>query len=190
VAEATLAVFRKLGARVEEAHPSFDEVDEIVRSSRGLSMVARHEDKLPQWRPLMQENLVKNIEYGLTLTATDIGRAERIRTALWHRVREFYARYDLIVTPTTAVPPFPVEVVYPREINGKPMTHYIEWALLTYAFTVVGLPAISVPCGFTRAGLPVGLQIAGRWRDEIGVLRAAAAFEAREPWAHRRPPEP
>ena len=68
------------------------------------------------------------------------------------------------------------------------MTHYIEWALLTYAFTVVGLPAISVPCGFTRAGLPVGLQIAGRWHDEVTVLRAAAAFEGAQPWAHRRPP--
>jgi len=70
------------------------------------------------------------------------------------------------------------------------MSNYIEWALLTYAFTVVGLPAISVPCGFTRAGLPVGLQIVGGWRAETTVLRAAAAFEAAAPWAHLRPPEP
>jgi Asp-tRNA(Asn)/Glu-tRNA(Gln) amidotransferase A subunit family amidase len=68
------------------------------------------------------------------------------------------------------------------------MTHYIQWALLTYAFTVINAPAISVPCGFTRDGLPVGLQIAGRWRDEVGVLRAAAAFEQAQPWAHLRPP--
>ncbi|OLB01445.1 MAG: hypothetical protein AUH09_01465 [Candidatus Rokubacteria bacterium 13_2_20CM_70_12] len=189
VCHAATAVLRALGARVDEAHPDFDGLHEIVDVSRGASMVARHADKLGKWRGVMQENLVKNIEYGLTLTATDIGRAERIRTALWHRVREFYTRYDLIVTPTTAVPPFPVAVVYPREINGKPMTHYIEWALLTYAFTVVGLPAISVPCGFTRAGLPVGLQLAGGWRDDATVLRAAAAFEAAQPWAHRRPSE-
>ena len=102
----------------------------------------------------------------------------------------FFTRHDLIVTPTAAVPPFPVEVVSPTEINGTPMTNYIEWALLTYAFTVVGLPAISVPCGFTREGLPVGLQIVGRWRDDAGVLRAAAAFEAAAPWADRRPPDP
>jgi len=189
VCHAATAVLRALGARVDEAHPDFDGLHEIVDVSRGASMVARHADKLGKWRGVMQENLVKNIEYGLTLTATDIGRAERIRTVLWHRVREFYTRYDLIVTPTTAVPPFPVAVVYPREINGKPMTHYIEWALLTYAFTVVGLPAISVPCGFTRAGLPVGLQLAGGWRDDATVLRAAAAFEAAHPWGHRRPPE-
>ncbi|MBI3635695.1 MAG: amidase, partial [Candidatus Rokubacteria bacterium] len=65
----------------------------------------------------------------------------------------------------------------------------IEWVLPTYAFTILGVPAISVPCGFTKSGLPVGLQIAGRWRDEATVLRAAAAFEAAAPWAHRRPPE-
>jgi amidase len=78
----------------------------------------------------------------------------------------------------------------PETINGVKMTNYIQWALLTYAFTVINAPAISVPCGFTRAGLPVGLQIAGRWRDEAGVLRAAAAFEQAAPWSHRRPPEP
>jgi amidase len=189
VCHGATAVLRQLGAYVDDAHPDFAGLHEIVNVSRGVGMVARHADKLPRWRGLMQENLVKNIDYGLTLTPSDIGRAERMRTELWGRVREFYARYDLIVTPTAAVPPFPVEVVYPTEINGQPMTHYIEWALLTYAFTVVGLPAISVPCGFTRTGLPVGLQIAGRWRDEAGVLRAAAAFEAAQPWAHRRPPE-
>src|SRR5256712_8246081 len=144
VCHAATAVRRALGAGVEGAPRDFAGLQETADVSRGASMVARHADKLGKWRGVMQENLVKNIEYGLTLTATDIGRAERIRTALWHRVREFYTRYDLIVTPTTAVPPFPVAVVYPREINGKPMTHYIEWALLTYAFTVVGLPAISV----------------------------------------------
>jgi Asp-tRNA(Asn)/Glu-tRNA(Gln) amidotransferase A subunit family amidase len=81
-----------------------------------------------------------------------------------------------------------VETVYPTEINGKPMDSYIQWVLLTYAFTVVSVPAISVPCGFTASGLPVGLQIVGRWRDEATVLRAAAAFEQAAPWAHLRPP--
>lgn len=190
ICHGAMSVFRKLGARVEEERPDFSGLQEIVLVSRGVSMVARHAEKLSKWREVMQENLVKNIEYGLTLTATDIGRAERMRSELWHRVREFFWHHDLLVTPTAAVPPFPVEVVYPKEINGKPMTHYIEWAFLTYAVTVVGLPAISVPCGFTREGLPVGLQIVGRWRDEAGVLRAAAAFEAAAPWAHLRPPEP
>jgi amidase len=183
-------VFRGLGARVDEAHPDYAGLEEIVLTSRGASMVARHEEKLPKWRHQMQENLVKNIDQGLRLTPSEIGRAERLRTDLWHRVRAFQERYDLILTPTAAVPPYPLELRSgPTEIGGKRMRNYIEWALLTYAFTVVGLPAISVPCGFTRSGLPVGLQIVGRWRADAEVLRAAAAFEASRPWADRRPPE-
>jgi len=190
VAESATLVWRRLGAHVDEAHPDFTGLLDIVLASRGFSMVARHEDKLPKWREVMQENLVKNIEYGLGLRASDVGRAERARSELWERVRTFQERYDFIVTPTTAVGPFPVEIPYPREINGRPMANYIQWVLLTYAFTVVGLPAISVPCGVTREGLPVGLQIVGRWRDEASVLRAAAAFEQAAPWADRRPPVP
>jgi amidase len=181
-------VFTKLGARLDRAHPDFTGVFDIIQVSRGARMAAVHADKLPKWRDVMQENLVKNIEFGLGLTASQIGRAERDRTALWHRVRAFFERYDVIVTPTTPIPPFPVTQTHPTEINGKPMANYIQWALLTYAFTVVGVPAISIPCGFTRDGLPVGLQIAGRWRDEAAVLRVAAAFEAAQPWAHLRPP--
>jgi amidase len=188
ICHGALSVFRTLGCRVATAHPDLAGVQEVVLVSRGASMAARHADRLPKWRGVMQENLVKNIEYGLALTASDIGRAERRRTELCARVGEFFTRYDFIVTPTAAVPPFPVETISPKEINGKPMTNYIEWALLTYCFTVVGLPAISIPCGFTRAGLPVGLQIIGRWRDEASVLGAAAAFEAARPWAHLRPP--
>jgi amidase len=190
VTRASADVFRRLGARLEEAHPDFAGLREIVLASRGASMVARHEDRLPKWREVMQENLVKNIDQGLALTPSQIGRAERLRSELWERVRLFQERYDLILTPTAAVPPFPVEWRSgPKEINGQPMPSYIDWAMLTYAFTVVGLPAISVPAGFTKAGLPVGLQIVGRWRDEAGVLRAAAAFEGAQPWADRRPPE-
>jgi amidase len=189
VTEAALDVFRRLGARVEAAHPSFAEVAEIVRTTRGASMAARHHDKLADWKPVMQDNLVRNIEQGLALTPAEIGQGERLRTDLFHRVRVFMERHDLILTPTAAVPPFPLELTSgPREINGVVMTNYIQWALLTYAFTVISAPAISVPCGFTRDGLPVGLQIAGRWRDEAGVLCAAAAFEQAQPWAHNRPP--
>jgi amidase len=177
-----------LGARLERKHPDFSGVFDVIQVSRGARMAAVHAEKLAKWRDVMQENLVRNIEFGLGLTAAQIGAAERERTALWHRVRAFLERYDAIVTPTTAIPPFPVTQTHPTEINGKPMANYLQWVLLTYAFTVVGVPAISVPCGFTRDGLPVGLQIVGRWRDEATVLRIAAAFEAERPWAARRPP--
>ena len=95
---------------------------------------------------------------------------------------------DLLVLPTVAVPPFPVEQPYPTQITGKPLDNYFQWFSLTYGITLTGLPAISVPCGFTRSGLPVGLQIVGRRRQEAAVLRAAAAFETAAPWAGRVPP--
>jgi amidase len=188
VARNAMAVFRKLGARVTDEHPDFDGVNDVVLISRGARMVGLHEEKLSKWRDVMQEHLVRNIDFGLRLTAADIGRCERQRSVLSSRLREFFARHDVIATPTTAVRPFPVDTWYPTEINGQPVVNYIAWVMLTYAFTVVGLPAISVPCGFTRDGLPVGLQLAGRWREETTVLRAAAAFESAAPWADRRPP--
>jgi amidase len=188
VAAHATTTFRALGATVDRRHPDLSELLEVVMVSRGAIMAATHAEKVATWRHVMQRNLVKNVDDGLGLSAAQIGRAERLRTTLWHRVREFFERYDLILTPTTAIPPFPVEITHPTEINGEPMANYIHWVLLTYAFSVLGVPAISVPCGFTRDGLPVGLQIAGRWRDEPTVLRAAAAFEAAAPWAHLRPP--
>jgi len=188
IARDAMAVFRKLGARVTDDHPDLDGVNDVVLISRGARMVGLHEEKLAKWRDVMQEHLVRNIDFGLRLTAADIARCERQRSILSSRLREFFGRYDVIATPTTAVRPFPVDTWYPTEINGQPMVNYIAWVMLTYAFTVVGLPAISIPCGFTRDGLPVGLQLAGRWRDEPTVLRAAAAFESAAPWADRRPP--
>ncbi len=188
VAEGATRVFRLLGARLEAACCDFSEVHEIVLATRGLSMVALHADKLAKWRDQMQKGLVWNVEQGLGLTPEAIARGEKLRTVLWHRVRTFLESRDLLILPTTAVPPFPVEQAYPTEINGKPLGNYIQWAYLTYGITVTGLPVISVPCGFTRAGLPVGLQIVGRRRQEAAVLRAAAAFEAAAPWADRIPP--
>jgi amidase len=188
IAEGATRIFRSLGAKVEATCPDFGGVNEIVLATRGLSMVALHAEKLPRWKDQMQQGLVWNIEQGLRLTPEAIGRGERLRTALWDRVRTFMETHDLLILPTVAVPPFPVEQPYPTEINGEALDNYTQWFFLTYGITVTGLPAISVPCGFTRNGLPVGLQIVGRRRQEAAVLRAAAAFEAEAPWADRIPP--
>jgi amidase len=188
VASGAIRIFRSLGAKVEAACPSFGDVNEIVLGTRGVSMVANYAQYLPQWKAEMQNGLVWNIEQGLALTPRAIARAEVLRTQLWHRVRAFMQTRELLILPTVAVPPFPVEQPYPTEINGKPLENYTQWFFLTYGITLTGLPAISVPCGFTSRGLPVGLQIVGRWRQETTVLRAAAAFEAAAPWAAQIPP--
>jgi amidase len=136
----------------------------------------------------MQKGLVWNIKQGLSLTPEQIGNGEKLRTRLWHRVRAFMETRDLLILPTVAMPPFPVEQLYPTEINGKALDNYTLWFFLTYGITLTALPVISVPCGFTKSGLPVGLQIVGRRRQETAVLRAAAAFEAAAPWADQIPP--
>jgi len=180
--------FTELGCSVEEAEPDFKNVREIIYVTRSLRMLASHGDKLEKWRETMNPNLVWNIEQGFTLTPQRIAEAEKERTNLYRRVREFFDRFDLLLTPTVAVPPFPVEMSYPQEINGKPLENYTDWFLLTYAITITGYPAISIPCGFTREGFPVGLQIVGKKLAETTVLKAAAAFEALSPWQDKRPP--
>jgi amidase len=186
--ETSSRIFRTLGARVERASPDMRDVPEIVALTRGFLMVARHADKVDRWRDQLQAGLVENTSQGLGMTSRDVARGELLRTELWGRVRAFFERRDLWLTPTAAVPPFPVELPHAMEIGGRPAGKTLQRSYLTYAFSVLGLPAISVPCGFTRDGLPMGLQIVGPPRHEARVLRAAAAFEAAHPWAHRMPP--
>jgi amidase len=186
--ERAVEAFAAAGATVEAGCPDMSDVPEIVRLTRALLMVARHADKLPEHRAVLQAGLVENTEQGLALSAREIAGGELLRTRQWHRVREFLSDRDLFLTPTTATPPFPVEQPHVTEINGRPVGKAMQRSFLTYAFSVMGLPAISVPCGFTRAGLPVGLQIVGKRRGDVAVLRAAAAFEAAQPWAHAIPP--
>jgi amidase len=188
VALSACDVFRRLGAKVEEACPDFSGLQDIVLGTRGVSMVALHADKLERWRSDMQDGLVWNVEQGLSLTPRDIAKAELARTVLWQRVHRFMQQYDLLILPGTAALPFPVELPYPPEIAGTAMPNYMEWFYITYAISLTALPVISVPCGFTRDGLPVGLQIVGRRRQEAAVLAAAAAFEQANPWSARQPP--
>ncbi len=187
VFERAVGVFRSIGARMEHACPDMSDVPEIVRLTRGLLMVARHADKLPEHRAILQSGLVENTEQGLALSSRDVASGELLRSRQWQRVREFLAERDVWITPTTATPPFPVEQPHVTEINGRPVGKGMQRSFLTYAFSVLGLPAISIPCGFTSQGLPVGLQIVGRRRGEAAVLRAAAAFEGAHPWVGHLP---
>jgi amidase len=188
VFERAVGMFDSLKARLENACPDMSDVPEIVRLTRGLLMVARHADKLPEHRAILQDGLVENTEHGLALTSRDVARGELLRTQQWERVRAFLEARDLLVTPTSATPPFPLDQPHVLMVNGQPLGKGMQRSFLTYAVSVMGLPAISIPCGFTHDGLPVGLQIIGKRRGDAAVLRAAAAFEGAHPWADRRPP--
>ncbi len=161
---------------------------EVIQVTRAWRMAALYGDVLKKWRDQMNPNLVANIEQGLKLSAEEIGQAEKNRTLIYLRVQRFFEKYDLLITPTVAIPPFPVEISYPKEINGQPMADYTDWFILTYAISITGHPAISIPCGFTSVGFPVGLQIIGHRLAEVTVLKAAAAFETIFPWSEYRPP--
>lgn len=132
--------------------------------------------------------MIWNTERGLALTAAEIAEAQTARTALYRRVMVFMERYEFLVLPVSQVPPFPIEEEWVREINGVQMETYIDWLASSYAISCAGLPAISVPCGFTPDGLPVGLQIVGRHHRDFDVLQLAHAFEQATQYARQRPP--
>ena len=131
-----------------------------------------------------------NIEKGLALSADDIGRAERARGALYHRLAAFFEDYDLLLCPTVVVPPFDVETRYLTEVEGAEFDNYVAWLALTLAFTPTACPALSLPCGFTEAGLPVGLQMVGRPRGEAALLAAARHLEGQLDIAPETPIDP
>jgi amidase len=190
IARSAIKVFRGLGSEVTEAQPDFSGIREVALTYRGLSYVAQYHDQMdtPEFKRLVGPIVKGHIERGLKLSVQDIARAQRRRSEIWEKVSNFFDKYDLLLTPTLPIPPFPAETWYPTEIDGKPMENPVDWVMMTYAMTMMGLPAISVPCGWTENGLPVGLQIVGRRHGEAALLQAAAAYESAAPWKDRRPP--
>lgn len=185
--QASLSAFTQLGCEIEEACPDLMDVDEIFQTLRAWSFAYSLRDEYATKRHLLKDTVVWNIEQGMRLSGMDLAVAEAKRTALYRRVSRFMQDYDYLVLPVSQVAPFPVETEWVREINGKPMETYIDWMATCYAITVTELPAISVPCGFTANGLPVGLQIVGRRRADLSVLQLAHAFEQLTQVARVRP---
>jgi amidase len=177
ITEAAAQRFSQLGATVAEGCPDLGSAEKIFTILRAELFVANRAPLLEKYRDKLKPEVIWNIEHGLKLTAGDIGWAERERGELYRRTVKFFESYDLLLCPTAIVPPFPVETRYLAELQGKKFTSYIDWVIPTYALTLTACPAISVPCGFTRAGLPVGLQMLGRPRGEAALLAAAAQFE-------------
>jgi amidase len=169
--------FGDLGAEVEEACPDLSNALDVFTVLRASRFAAARAPTLAEHRDALKPEVVWNIEHGLGLTADAIGAAERKRAAMQRGMAAFMGIYDLLLCPAAIVPPFPVEQRYLAELNGHRFPSYIDWVTIAYAITVTGCPALSLPCGFTRSGLPVGLQIVGRPRGEAALLAAAAALE-------------
>jgi aspartyl-tRNA(Asn)/glutamyl-tRNA(Gln) amidotransferase subunit A len=186
LAEASVERFTELGCHVEEAHPGFTDPAETYQILSTASRAARIADRWPAERERFDPSLVVQIEAGMRWSAIDFVKAANGRRTLNEAFVRFFTRYDLLLTPTLTAPPPPVTVEAYAEIAGRKVTR-LGWLAFTFPLNLIGYPAASVPCGWTREGLPVGLQIVAPRFAEALVLRAAAAFEAIAPWAHRRP---
>lgn len=168
----------ELGADVEETGPDLSGARETFQTLRALRFAAAKKDLLLEHRARLKPEVVWNIEQGLKLTADEIGRAMRERAALYQRVAAFFETHDLLLSPVVMVPPFPVERRWVEECAGVRFDNYVDWLGHTYAITLTRCPALSLPCGFTRAGLPVGLQIVGPPMSDWSLLEVARRFEA------------
>jgi amidase len=181
-------VFATLGCEVEDDEPDLRDVDEIFHALRAWSYAQTRGEDLRRNRDLIKDTVVWNIERGLKLKDSDVKKAHSQLDSLNARVKEFFRRYEFLCLPVSQVPPYSLDVEWVREIDGHRMETYIDWMAICYSITVTGLPAISVPCGFTPEGLPIGLQIVGRHQRDLDVLKMAFAFEQATHYGERRPP--
>jgi amidase len=169
--------FAEAGVIVEEAHPDLREAHECFHVLRALDFAMSKAELLRTKRDLLKPEVIWNIEEGLKLTVAQIARAEAQRVAMTARVVEFFGTYDLLLAPATIVPPFPIENRYVAACAGKTFDNYVEWLGIVYAITLVCCPALSLPCGFTATGLPVGLQMVAAPRGDAQLLAGARVLE-------------
>ncbi|MEZ5863124.1 MAG: amidase family protein [Geminicoccaceae bacterium] len=191
VAGQAAARMAELGATViENRSPDFGPAREVFEVLRAAHFAAEKATLLETEREKLKPEVIWNIERGLALTADEIGWAERERSLIQARVAAYFSEHDLLLCPAAIVPPFPVELRYLETLGEHRFPTYIDWVAVTYAITLSGCPALSLPCGFTQAGLPVGLQLVGPPRGEAALLGAARALEEVLAVGSARPIEP
>jgi amidase len=187
VVRGAVEVFAALGCEVEEACPDLSGADEAFLVQRAWQMELAYGPLLDEHRQSMSPDVVWNIEEGRKLTGPDLGRAQLLQAALFHRVREFFETYDLLLLPVRQAAPFDVGLPHPASVDGTAMRTYVDWMRSAYLITMTGCPALSVPAGFTPQGLPVGVQVVGPHRQDGAVLRAGYAFEQATRVGERKP---
>ena len=175
----------ELGAEVEEIELDLSSGRKPFLALRGLWFVAQMFSRMDQL-DRFGANVAGNIRAGLDTTTRDLGAAEAARAHVWHLFRELFGKFDHLLTPCMAVPPFPVDQNYPDTVAGKQMETYVDWIAPTFLLSLTGLPVASVPCGLDPDGLPVGLQIVGKPQGEEAVLALASQVQRRHPIG--RPP--
>jgi amidase len=176
-----------LGCVVEQAEPDFRPAEIAFRVLRALNSANTYRVRLQEHPDAFKDTLKGEIEEGLRLTAVEIGNAETAHSQLWRAFQAFLEKYEFFVLPTTQLPPFDVNTPYPTEIAGVKFNNYIDWMKSCWYISATGNPAASVPAGFTPEGLPVGLQIVGRYHADFSVLQMTHAFEQATGFGKKHP---
>ena len=185
--KAAALAFADLGCKVEEVDPGWGDPTAMEHCLFSVTLTAMWGDFVEQWGDRMDPGLVAIIEHGRSYSAVDYCKANAQRLAYYDKVRAFFERYDLLLTPTLSVAAFPAERLIPAHWEQHPWD-WLRWAGFSFPFNLTWLPAATCPCGFTPAGLPVGLQIVAARNRDLRVLQASRAFEQARPWAQHRPP--
>ena len=185
--EVSLAHFETLGLSVDTAYPDLGGAMDVFRVLRAAYYAQSLGPLLETHPDLIKQTLAQNIAAGFDLSAQQLTQADVTRTTLFERVLTFFESYDFLVLPATQVQPFDCDIEWITEIEGEKLDDYLDWMSICCVITVLGLPAVSVPCGFTDQGLPVGLQIVGPPRCDLAVLRLAHMFEQCHPWYQQAP---
>jgi len=178
------------GVSVEEAQPDFSGAEQTFLTLRGAVFIGRHAALLRKHRDLYKPEIIENTDYGLRLKPEEIIGAEIAQGDLIRRVAGFFESYDLLLCPTVTCPPFDVEMRFPPEVDGVRFEGYMGFLVLTYVITLTACPVVALPCGFTAAGLPVGLQVIGKPRSEETLISTAAYLESLLGVSGRTPIDP
>ncbi len=190
ICRAATARFADAGSAVEDSCPDFSGALETFQTLRAAAFVVNRAPLLENHRDKMKPEMIWNIEKGMKQTSGDISEALAARGALYGRVAAWFENYDVLAAPAAIVPPFDVDIRYVEKVGDHEFANYVDWLYITFAITLTGCPAISVPCGFTESGLPVGLQLVGRPRGEAELLGYAAKFEEMSGLADLVPMDP
>ena len=188
VLESQRPTFADLGCIVEDIAPDLSGADEAFLTLRAWNYYHTLGPLLDNHRDEMKPEAVWQIEAGRDLTGADIAKAMSLHGELMQRMRRFQEKYEFLICAVNQVPPFDASLDWPHEIEGVRMMTYLDWMKSAYWITSTFCPAISVPAGFTSEGLPVGIQIVCRFRDDLGVLQLAHAFEQATGFGDRRSP--
>ncbi|MCW2288947.1 amidase [Leucobacter luti] len=187
VALQALAVFAEAGAIVEEAEPDLREADTVFRQTRAFDFEFGWGELVRSQPELVKPEMLENVAVGERQTAAELRELARARTRLEGHTRDYFDRYDLWLTPTVQVVPFPLEERWPKRVAGQPMGDYLDWISSVCVVSAMGVPALSIPAGFSQSGMPVGIQLVAPHGGDALLLRAAHAYEQRTRWSRVRP---